>query len=303
MGFLGVMTSEAYGGSGLGYVAYGLVAREVERVDSGYRSAMSVQNSLVMHPIEAYGSRSPAQEISAQARDRRIGRLLRPDRARCRLRSGRHEDAGPNGCRAASCSTAPRRGSPIRRSPMSRSCGASSRTKASTASSSSAAPRASRRPRSRARFRSAPRSPAKSCSTMSKFRRKALLPNARGLCGPVRLPQQGALRYRLGRHGCGGRLLAPGAAVYARPQAVRPAARRQSAHPEEARRHADRNRARPARCPGAWPRARARRRGTAGHFADEAQQLRQGARLSPGRRATCMAATAYRTSSMSSATW
>jgi glutaryl-CoA dehydrogenase len=56
IGFLGVMTSEAYGGSGLGYVAYGLIAREVERVDSGYRSAMSVQNSLVMHPIEAFGS-------------------------------------------------------------------------------------------------------------------------------------------------------------------------------------------------------------------------------------------------------
>ena len=56
MGFLGVMTSGDYGGSGLGYVAYGLVAREVERVDSGYRSAMSVQNSLVMHPIEAYGT-------------------------------------------------------------------------------------------------------------------------------------------------------------------------------------------------------------------------------------------------------
>ncbi len=56
MGFLGVMTSEKYGGAGLGYVAYGLIAREVERVDSGYRSAMSVQNSLVMHPIEAYGT-------------------------------------------------------------------------------------------------------------------------------------------------------------------------------------------------------------------------------------------------------
>lgn len=56
MGFLGMMNSEAYGGSGLGYVAYGLVAREVERVDSGYRSAMSVQNSLVMHPIEEWGS-------------------------------------------------------------------------------------------------------------------------------------------------------------------------------------------------------------------------------------------------------
>ena len=56
MGFLGVMTAEKYGGSGLGYVAYGLVGREVERVDSGYRSAFSVQQSLVMHPIEAFGS-------------------------------------------------------------------------------------------------------------------------------------------------------------------------------------------------------------------------------------------------------
>ena len=62
MGFLGVMTSEAYGGSGLGYVAYGLVAREVERVDSGYRSAMSVQNSLVMHPIEEFGSEEQKQK-------------------------------------------------------------------------------------------------------------------------------------------------------------------------------------------------------------------------------------------------
>ena len=62
MGFLGVMTAEKYGGSGLGYVAYGLIAREVERVDSGYRSAMSVQNSLVMHPIEAYGSEAQKQK-------------------------------------------------------------------------------------------------------------------------------------------------------------------------------------------------------------------------------------------------
>jgi glutaryl-CoA dehydrogenase len=56
MGLIGVMTAEKYGGSGFGYVAYGLVAREIERVDSGYRSAMSVQQSLVMHPIEAFGS-------------------------------------------------------------------------------------------------------------------------------------------------------------------------------------------------------------------------------------------------------
>ncbi len=47
---------EEYGGVGAGYVAYGLVAREVERIDSGYRSMMSVQSSLVMFPIHAYGS-------------------------------------------------------------------------------------------------------------------------------------------------------------------------------------------------------------------------------------------------------
>jgi glutaryl-CoA dehydrogenase len=56
LGLLGATIPEAYGGAGLGYVAYGLAAREVERVDSGYRSAMSVQSSLVMHPIHAYGS-------------------------------------------------------------------------------------------------------------------------------------------------------------------------------------------------------------------------------------------------------
>jgi glutaryl-CoA dehydrogenase len=56
MGFLGITLPEAYGGADLNYVSYGLVAREVERVDSGYRSAMSVQNSLVMFPIFAYGS-------------------------------------------------------------------------------------------------------------------------------------------------------------------------------------------------------------------------------------------------------
>ncbi|WP_296764160.1 acyl-CoA dehydrogenase [Sediminimonas sp.] len=56
MGLLGVTTPEEYGGLGAGYVAYGLVAREVERVDSGYRSMMSVQSSLVIYPIYAYGS-------------------------------------------------------------------------------------------------------------------------------------------------------------------------------------------------------------------------------------------------------
>jgi glutaryl-CoA dehydrogenase len=56
LGLLGATLPEQYGGAGASYVAYGLVAREVERVDSGYRSMMSVQSSLVMYPIHAYGS-------------------------------------------------------------------------------------------------------------------------------------------------------------------------------------------------------------------------------------------------------
>ena len=56
LGLIGATIPEEFGGAGLGYVSYGLIAREVERVDSGYRSAMSVQSSLVMHPINAYGT-------------------------------------------------------------------------------------------------------------------------------------------------------------------------------------------------------------------------------------------------------
>ncbi|SFQ96861.1 acyl-CoA dehydrogenase [Poseidonocella sedimentorum] len=55
-GLLGVTLPESAGGLGLGYVAYGLIAREIERIDSGYRSMMSVQSSLVLYPIHAYGS-------------------------------------------------------------------------------------------------------------------------------------------------------------------------------------------------------------------------------------------------------
>jgi glutaryl-CoA dehydrogenase len=62
LGLLGVTLPEDLGGAGLGYVAYGLAAREIERVDSGYRSAMSVQNSLVIHPIAAYGSDAQRQK-------------------------------------------------------------------------------------------------------------------------------------------------------------------------------------------------------------------------------------------------
>ncbi|HXF88841.1 MAG TPA: acyl-CoA dehydrogenase [Xanthobacteraceae bacterium] len=62
LGLLGPTIPEEYGGAGLGYVAAGLITRELERVDSGFRSAMSVQSSLVMHPIYAYGSEAQRQQ-------------------------------------------------------------------------------------------------------------------------------------------------------------------------------------------------------------------------------------------------
>lgn len=81
-GLLGVTIPEQFGGAGAGYVAYGLVAREVERVDSGYRSMMSVQSSLVMYPIHAYGSdEQRAKYLPGLARGELIGcfGLTEPD--------------------------------------------------------------------------------------------------------------------------------------------------------------------------------------------------------------------------------
>lgn len=62
MGLLGITIPEEFGGIGAGYVTYGLVAREIERIDSGYRSMMSVQSSLVMYPIHAYGTDAQRQK-------------------------------------------------------------------------------------------------------------------------------------------------------------------------------------------------------------------------------------------------
>ena len=73
-GLLGVTIPEAYGGVGASYVSYGLVAREIERVDSGFRSMASVQSSLVMHPIHAFGSEAQKQKyLPGLARGELIG--------------------------------------------------------------------------------------------------------------------------------------------------------------------------------------------------------------------------------------
>jgi glutaryl-CoA dehydrogenase len=74
LGLLGPTLPPEYGGAGLNYVCYGLVAREIERVDSGYRSMMSVQSSLVMHPIYTYGSEAQRRRyLPSLASGERIG--------------------------------------------------------------------------------------------------------------------------------------------------------------------------------------------------------------------------------------
>src|SRR3982750_4408955 len=68
MGFLGPTLPEEYGCAGVNHVAYGLIAREIEAIDSGYRSAMSVQSSLVMYPIFAFGSEEQRQKYIPKLR-------------------------------------------------------------------------------------------------------------------------------------------------------------------------------------------------------------------------------------------
>ncbi len=88
LGFLG-STIEGYGCAGVNHVCYGLVAREVERVDSGYRSAMSVQSSLVMHPIHAYGNEEQRQKYLPKLATGEWVGCFGLDRAGSRIRSGR----------------------------------------------------------------------------------------------------------------------------------------------------------------------------------------------------------------------
>ena len=96
---LGIVIPETYGGAGMGYVSYGLVAREIERVDSGFRSMMSVQGSLVMVPINAFGTEAQKQKyLPKLATGEWIGcfGLTEPNAG---SDPGRHDHAGQDGRR------------------------------------------------------------------------------------------------------------------------------------------------------------------------------------------------------------
>ena len=247
MGELGLLgaTITGYGCAGVNPTSYGLIAREIERVDSAYRSMFSVQSSLVMAPIDDFGSNEQRQTfLPPLARGEIVGcfGLTEPDHG---------SDPGSMTSRARKCAGGWRlsgaktwitnapiadlflvwakdddgviRGFLVERG-AARPGDAQDRGQVR-------APRLADRPDPdgrRARARGA------------RATRRA------GPEGPVQLPQQGALRDRV--RGARRRrvLLARRSPVRARPQAVRPAARGQSADPEKARRHADRDRDRPA---------------------------------------------------------
>ena len=254
LGLLGPTIPEQYGGPGLNYVSYGLIAREVERVDSGYRSMMSVQSSLVMVPINEFGNEAHEAEVPAQAGHRRMDRLLRPDRARPRLRPRQHGHARHEGAPAATALTGAKMwitNSPIAdvfvvwaKDDEGREIRGFVLDKGVEGPVRAGDPRQGR--------------PARLDHRRDRDGRGVLprgerLPRGARPEGPVHLPEQRALRHRLGRARRGRGLLAPRAPVRARPQAVRPAARRQPADPEEAGRHADRDHARPAGLPAPGP--------------------------------------------------
>ena len=102
LGLLGATIPDSYGGAGFNYVCYGLIAREVERVDSGYRSMISVQSSLVMVPIFEFGTEATKQKyLPKLATGEWIGcfGLTEPE---SRLRSRRHDHARAKGRRRLS---------------------------------------------------------------------------------------------------------------------------------------------------------------------------------------------------------
>ena len=126
LGFLGPTIPEEYGCAGVGHVAYGLIAREIEAIDSGYRSAMSVQSSLVMYPIYAFGSEEQRRRwLPGMAKGDIVGcfGLTEADGGSDPASMRTVAVAAPGGFRL---NRAPRCGSPTHRSPMSPWSGPSS---------------------------------------------------------------------------------------------------------------------------------------------------------------------------------
>ena len=303
LGLLGPTIPEEHGGAGIGYVSYGLIAREIERVDSGYRSAMSVQSSLVMHPIFAYGTDAQrARYLPRLASGEWIGcfGLTEPDHGSdpgAMVTRAKKVDGGYALSGAKTWIT----NAPIADVLVvwAKSDAHDGRIKGFLLDAGMPGLAA---PKIEGKF--SLRASITGMIQMDDGLRARGEPAARRRRPrrPLRLPQPRPLRHRLGRHGRGRVLLARRARLHPRPPPVRPPARADPARAEEARRHADRDRPRPAGRAAPRPPLRRGPGASRAHQPDEAQQLRQGAGHRARRPATCTAATASPTSTVSSAT-
>ena len=261
LGLLGATIPSEYGGAGLNYVCYGLIAREVERVDSGYRSMMSVQSSLVMFPIFTYGSEAQRRKyLPKLATGEWIGcfGLTEPNHG---------SDPGSMVTRArAAMGGYSLTGSKmwISNSPIADVFVVWAKTDDGVIRGFilEKGMKGLSAPKIEGKFSLRTSVTGEIVMDEVFVPEENLLPNVAGPQGTVRLPQRGALRDRVGRARRRRVLLARGAAVHARPHAVRQAARREPADPEEARRHDDRDHARACRaaCASAASRTKARRR-------------------------------------------
>ena len=289
---------------GVGYVSYGLIAREIERVDSGYRSTISVQSSLVMHPIHAYGNEAQrAKHLPRLATGEIIGcfGLTEPDAA---FRSRLDEDPGRARSMGATCSRGRRPGSATPRSPTSSWCGRRTMTTSFADSSWSGGMKGLSTPKIEGKFslRGVGHRPDRDGRRIRSVReRAARCLRAQG--GPFGCLTRARYGIAWGGARSRGVLLARGPRVRAGAPSVRPAAGRQPTRAEEARRHADRDCAGPRRVPAPRSPVRRERPPRTRRVSDaEAKLGRQGARHRAHGPRHATAPTASPTSTTSSAT-
>jgi alkylation response protein AidB-like acyl-CoA dehydrogenase len=279
LGFLGA-TIDGFDCAGINYVSYGLIAREFERVDTSFRSALGVQTTLSMTPIYLFGSQEQRERyLPTMARAEKLGcfGLTEPDhgsdpgsmKSRARRVDGGYLLSGNKTwithapIADVMIVWAKDDEGVVRGFILERGMPGLTTSKIEGKFSVRASPTGMILMDERVRPGVA-----------------APAPSARYWC-PLRLPQQRALRHLLGRHGRGRILLACLAPVCTRSQAVRASAGRQPVDPEKAGRHADGNHPRSARLPAFEPPARQRKSQPRNGVAAQAQQCGQGARHSP----------------------
>lgn len=282
LGLLGVTVPEEYGGIGAGYVSYGLVAREVERVDSGYRSMMSVQSSLVMYPIHAYGSEEQRQKyLPKLASGEWIGcfGLTEPDAG---------SDPGSMKTRAEKIDGGYRLTGTkmwISNSPISDVFVVWAKSDAHDGKirgvRSGQGPERVERAENREKDQPAGLDHWRNCDGRGRGWRGRFAAQYGRSVRPVRLPEPRPIWYRLGCDGRGRGLLAWRAAIWPGSQTVQQAIGADTALSKEAGRHADRNFAGPARLSAGGAAVRSRPDGARNDIGHQAEQLRQGARNRP----------------------